>query len=153
MVDFMVDCGSFLPESPAHFSTELTMPIVKFTRENKEIEVLEGANLRQEALKAGINLYQGVNGWGAGLNKFLNCFGWGSCGTCRVRIAKGIENTNSMGWMEKAKFNVPIPDPVPCMAFIGNEETMRLACKTTIHGNVEVETGPELNLFGENFFS
>ena len=28
------------------------MPVVKFTKENKEIEVPRGANLRQEAIKA-----------------------------------------------------------------------------------------------------
>ena len=45
-------------------------------------------------------------------------------------------------------------DPiVPCLAFIGNEETMRLACMTKVQGDLEVETGPKLDLFGENFFS
>ena len=39
------------------------MPVVKFVKENKEIEVPSGANLRQEAIKAGINVHQGVNGW------------------------------------------------------------------------------------------
>jgi hypothetical protein len=29
----------------------------------------------------------------------------------------------------------------------------RLACCTTVHGDIEVESGPEINLFGENFFS
>ena len=49
------------------------MPVVKFVKENKEIEVPEGSNLRQEALKAGINVHQGVNGFGAGINRFMNC--------------------------------------------------------------------------------
>ena len=129
------------------------MPVVKFTRENKEIEVPEGANLRREAIKAGINLYQGLNGTGASLNKFINCYGWGTCGTCRVRVTSGMANTNQPGVVEKLKFNCPVPDPLPCLAYIGNEDTMRLACKTTIHGDIEVETGPEVDLFGENFFS
>ena len=43
------------------------MPVVKFIKEKKEIEVPEGANLRQEAIKAGVNTYQGLNGIGAGL--------------------------------------------------------------------------------------
>jgi hypothetical protein len=30
---------------------------------------------------------------------------------------------------------------------------MRLACKTRVMGDMEVETGPEINLFGDNFFS
>ncbi len=129
------------------------MPIVKFVKEKKEIEVPEGANLRKEALKAGINLYHGMNGRGALLNKYLNCYGFGMCGTCRVLIKKGMENTNQMGFVEKAKFRgLPIPDPA-CLAYIGHEDEMRLACCTTVHGDIEVETGPEFNLCGENFFS
>jgi len=129
------------------------MPIVKFVKEKKEIEVPEGANLRQEALKAGINLYPGFNGIGASLNKVLNCHGFGGCGTCRVNILKGVENASEMGMLEKLKFAVPLPDPIACMAYIGNEQTMRLACKTQVLGDMEVETGPEVNLFGDNFFS
>ena len=29
----------------------------------------------------------------------------------------------------------------------------RLACCVKVLGDIEVETGPELNLFGDNFFS
>jgi hypothetical protein len=36
---------------------------------------------------------------------------------------------------------------------LGNEETMRLACMTRVEGDIEVESSPELNLFGENFYS
>jgi ferredoxin len=137
------------------------MPVVKFIKENKEIEVPRGANLRKEAIKAGINLYPGFNGFGASLNQYLNCHGFGQCGMCRVKITKGMENASPMGLMEKTRFKCPVPtpitpgafDPLPCMAFIGNEDTMRLACKTQILGDMEVETGPELNLFGDNFFS
>jgi ferredoxin len=129
------------------------MPAVKFIKENKEIEVQDGENLRKAALNAGVNLYQGFNGFGAGLNKLVNCRGLGHCGSCRVNITKGMEHVNNPGLLEKLKFRVPLPDPLAPLAFIGNEETMRLACQTTIHGDVEVETGPELNLFGENFFS
>jgi ferredoxin len=137
------------------------MPVVKFIKEQKEIEVPEGANLRQEAIKAGVNTHQGLNGFGAGLNKLLNCHGFGQCGTCRVRIVKGMESASKMGIIERTRFRWPIPtpvtpgglDPIPCMAFVGNEETMRLACQVTVHGDMEVETGPELDLYGENFFS
>lgn len=129
------------------------MPIVKFIKENKEVEVPEGANLRKEALKAGVNLYNGVNGMGASLNKIFNCLGFGVCGTCRVLVKKGMENTNDMGLVEKAKFKgLPLPDPA-CLAYIGHEDEMRLACCCEVKGDIEVETGPEFNLFGENFFS
>ncbi|NOY42450.1 MAG: (2Fe-2S)-binding protein [Planctomycetes bacterium] len=129
------------------------MPVIKFVKEQKEIEVPEGANLRKEAIKAGVNTHQGLNGFGAGLNKILNCHGIGQCGTCRVKIVSGMENASKPGILEKARFYNPIPDPIPCMAYIGNEATMRLACQVTVHGDMEVETGPELDLFGENFFS
>jgi ferredoxin len=39
------------------------------------------------------------------------------------------------------------------MAYIGNEEQMRLSCQTQVNGDVDVVTQPELNWFGENFFS
>lgn len=129
------------------------MPLVKFINENKETDVPYGANLRKEAIKAGINVHQGVNGFGAGINKFVNCHGIAQCGTCRVRIVKGMENTSPMGVMEKIRFYNPLPDPFPCMSYIGNEDTMRLSCQTKVLGDIEVETGPKLDLFGENFFS
>ena len=129
------------------------MPIVKFVKEKKEVEVPEGANLRHEAIRAGINLNQGVNGLGAGVNKYVNCMGMGMCGTCRVLITSGMENTNPMTSLERFKFKAPVPDPVPCLAFVGHEDTMRLACKTRVYGDIEVVSGPELDLFGENFFS
>ena len=133
------------------------MPIVKFVKEKKEIEVPEGANLRSEAIKAGINLNQGLNGMGASLNRYLNCKGMGMCGTCRVLITAGMENTNKLTlreWLKfKSVFPTPVPDPIPAMAYVGHEDTMRLACCTTVHGDIEVESAPEVNLFGENFFS
>jgi ferredoxin len=136
------------------------MPIVKFVKEKKEIEVAEGANLRAEAVKAGINLNQGLNGFGASVNKYINCTNLtcglmsGSCGTCRVLITKGMENTNGLTTKEWLRFKTPImPDPIPCLAFVGHEDTMRLACCTKVMGDIEVESGPEVNLFGQNFFS
>ncbi len=129
------------------------MPIIKFVNEKKEIEVPAGTNLRKAALKAGINPHQELNGIGAGLNKFLNCHGFGQCGTCRIRVTKGMENASEMGLIEKIRFLSPVPNPLPCMAFIGNENTMRLSCQVTVQGDMEVEIGPELDLFGENFFS
>ena len=129
------------------------MPVVKFVKENKEIEVPVGANLRKEAILAGINVHQGVNGIGAGLNKIFNCHGIAQCGTCRVKITKGMEHTSPMGMFENVRFHNPLPDPIPSLAYIGNEDTMRLSCCVKVLGDIEVETGPELNLFGENFFS
>ena len=115
------------------------MPTIKFVNEKKEIQVPEGANLRAEALKAGVQIY-------AGPDRILNCHGLGSCGTCRVLITKGMENTAPRGFKERMRMKLS-------MAYIGNEDTMRLACQTKVVGDVEVVTRPSLNLFGENFFS
>jgi ferredoxin len=115
------------------------MPTITFATEKKEIQVPEGANLRKEALAAGVALYPGVH-------KVLNCHGMASCGSCRVLITKGMENTSPRGFLEKARLGVS-------MAYIGNEETMRLACQTRVNGDITVATCPPANLYGENFFS
>ena len=137
------------------------MPVIKFVKEKKEIEVSHGANLRTEAVKAGINLNCVVNGVSDGIDnftksvsKFVNCRGFGLCGTCRVNITEGMENTNGVTTRERMKFKYfPFPDPLPCLAYLGHEDTMRLACMTKVEGDVVVETSPEINMFGENFFS
>ena len=130
------------------------MPIIKFLKEKKEIEVPKGANLRKEALKAGVNPHSLLNGMGASISKaILNCHGLAQCGTCRVKIVKGMENTSPMGLLEKIRFKNPLPDPLPALAYVGNEDTLRLSCQTLVNGDIEVETAPTLDLFGENFFS
>src|SRR5438132_14039408 len=68
----------------------IPMPKVVFTNEKKEIEVPQGANLRKEAMKNGIEVYRGVD-------KYLHCPGWGLCGTCRVLVKKGMENLRPKG--------------------------------------------------------
>jgi len=115
------------------------MAIIKFVNEKKEIQVPEGSNLRKEAMRAGVGLYPGIN-------KVLNCHGFGHCGSCRVLVTKGMENTSPMGIMEKMRLKYS-------MAFVGHEDTMRLACQTEVNGDVEVQTQPPLNWFGDNFFS
>jgi ferredoxin len=128
------------------------MPIVNFVNEKKQIEVPVGANLRTEAMKAGVKLYGGLNGFGAGLNEVFNCHGLGHCGTCRVKITKGTENASPMGMIENVTFKYNPLGPA-LFAYIGNEDTMRLACCTQVNGDMTVETKPPMNLTGENFFS
>ena len=115
------------------------MPTVNFVNEKTQIEVPHGANLRAEARKAGVQLYPGVN-------KFLNCHGFGHCGSCRVLITKGMDATSKRGLVERFT-------QATSLSYIGNEDTMRLACQTRVEGDIDVVTQPPLNLFGENFFS
>ena len=51
-----------------------------------------------------------------------------------------------MGFRERLQLKVS-------MAYIGHEGQMRLSCQTQVNGDMDVVTQPELNLFGENFFS
>lgn len=115
------------------------MPTITFSGEKKEIQVPAGANLRKEALRAGVDLYPGVH-------RVLNCHGFGQCGSCRVLITKGMENTSRKGFMESGRLAVSL-------AYIGNEKEMRLACQTRVNGDITVVTKPPLNLYGDNFFS
>ena len=84
----------------------------------------------------------------------------------RVLITEGRENTNALTKREQVKFKtplptLPIPEPgaivataiLPCLSFIGNEDKMRLACCTKVEGDIEVQSKPPMNLFGDNFFS
>ncbi len=112
------------------------MPKVRFLKEAKEIEVSAGANLREAALKNGVQVY-------AGMNKYLNCLGHGACGTCRVLIKNGtMENCSPMGIFEKIRIGLS-------WFAIGCEKEVRLSCQTKVVGNIDVETTPEMNLFGK----
>jgi ferredoxin len=118
------------------------MPKVVFLNEKKEIEVPEGANLRLEAKKAGVNVY-------SGLATYLNCFGHGTCGTCAVLIKKGMENLSKPGRMERFTL-------WRMLKSIGKEDEIRLACQVQVNGDCTVEThpgmGPEKDAKGKYFW-
>lgn len=118
------------------------MPKVKFVKEKKEIEVLDGANLRKEARKAGIEIYPGVH-------KIANCRGFGLCCSCRMNIKQGRDNVSQPGFWEKFNFLI---NPIGFFARVNHEDELRLSCQTTVHGDIEVETQPKFNWHGENFW-
>ena len=118
------------------------MPKVVFVNEKKEIEVPEGANLRQEALKAGIHVYKGIH-------NYINCWGHGLCGTCKVLVKKGMENLSPKGSLERFTLAT---SPTTALSIVGHEEEMRLSCQVQVNGDVSVEVRPALNLYGENFW-
>ena len=107
------------------------MPIIKFIKENKEIEVPPGTNLRKAALQAGVYTNNGINGYFVTLNKFLNCHGLGLCGTCVVEILEGMENLSPKTKAEKKKLK-------------GLPETFRLSCRCEVRGDVAVITKPKV---------
>ena len=109
------------------------MPRVKFLRENMEIDVPEGANLRREALRAKIELYPGIY-------KYLNCRGNSLCGKCAVLIKDGKQNCSPKGFRERLRLMLSY---LP----IGHEDEMRLACQTRVRDNIQVETQPPMKLY------
>lgn len=121
------------------------MPKIKFVNEKKEVEVPEGANLRREAQKAGVEVYPG-------LTKILNCQGFGMCTSCKVHIKKGMENCSKPRWWERLSLR-GFFNHLCFFARIGHEDEVRLSCQTCVNGDIEVETKPPLNWHGENFFS
>ncbi len=118
------------------------MPTVKFVNEKKSIEVEAGANLRKEAMKAGIELYPGMH-------RYVNCMGFGQCASCRVQIKKGDENVSPQGMFEKVRLFL---GPVTFFARLGHEKDLRLACQCQVQGDIEVETQPPVNWHGEKFW-
>jgi ferredoxin len=124
------------------FEDCISMPVVTFVNEKKEIEVPAGSNLRTEAKKAGISVYKGID-------KYLNCMGFGLCGTCRVLVKSGMGNLSPKSFMEKVNLNL---HPLTMFAAIGHENEIRLACQVTVNGDCSIETTPAFNLEGENFW-
>jgi ferredoxin len=114
------------------------MPKVTFVNEKQDIEIRAGSNLRQEARKAGIEVYRGID-------KLINCRGLGLCGTCRVLVKKGMENLSAKGSWERFKLST-------MLSAIGHEDEMRLSCSVQVNGDCSIVTRPPLNLSGENFW-
>ena len=126
--------------SEAHF-----MPTIKFIKEKKTVEVPAGANLRKEAMRAGVEVYKGIH-------KVVHCPGFGLCTTCKMRIKNGVENVSKQGLWEKFNMTNFVLHPFTFVQRLGNERDLRLACQTKVYGDVEVETQPEFNWHGERFW-
>jgi len=129
-------------QSQDHRKDSNSMPKVVFVNEKKEIEVPEGANLRQEALKADIHVYKGIH-------NYINCWGHGLCGTCKVLVKKGMENLSPKGALERFTLAT---SPTTALSIVGHEEEMRLSCQVKVNGDCTVETKPAFNWSGENFW-
>ena len=84
-----------------------------------------------------------------GVNRYLNCLGFGLCGTCRVLVKKGMENLSPKTLIERVNLNA---HPLTMLAAIGHENEMRLSCQVRVNGDCTIETKPAFNLTGENFW-
>lgn len=95
---------------------------IKFVKENREVVVANGANLRIKAIENGVDIYT-LKG------KMLNCGGYGQCGTCIVEIVEGMENLSPRTDFEERKLKK-------------KPQNYRLACQTVVNGPVSVKTKP-----------
>jgi ferredoxin len=115
-------CGEVTPAELEQPEQVVTVPCIKFMKEDQEIEVAEGANLRFEALEHQVDIYT-LKG------KLLNCGGYGQCGTCIVEVIAGMEHLSPRTEVENRKLK---RQP-------GN---YRLACQALVVGPVSINTKP-----------
>jgi len=103
------------------------MPVIRFVREGRDVECYPGENLREVALREGIEIY-GLKG------KLGNCGGCGQCITCFVEVDGA--------------------DPLaltPCTAVEEQKlrrrpSSWRLACQALVQGSLVVLTRPQVGL-------
>jgi 2Fe-2S ferredoxin len=97
------------------------MPTVHFVKQNVSVHCAVGTNLRELALKNGIDLYS----FPANL---VNCWGNALCGTCRVKVD------------EPRAVSSPTAADERKTGWQGPQ--IRLACQTQVLADVEVTTNP-----------
>ncbi|TAK66507.1 MAG: (2Fe-2S)-binding protein [Bacteroidetes bacterium] len=109
------------------------MPILTLVNEGKTIEVPEGANLRKTLLQNGISPYKG-------LDKALNCFGNGLCGTCRVEIVDG-KNAPPLSPQDELVIAGLLP-------FYARKtgKNVRLSCRINVTKDLEIKTYPQVEM-------
>lgn len=103
------------------------MPVIRFLREGRDVECFPGENLREVALREGIELY-GLKG------RLGNCGGCGQCITCFVEI-RGAQ-----------------PDAVSPLTAVEIQklrrrpQSWRLACQSLVQRSLVVLTRPQTGL-------
>jgi ferredoxin len=104
------------------------MPVIRFVREGRDVECYPGENLREVALREGIQLY--------GLKGTLgNCGGCGQCITCFVEIPEGtaVQALTPRTAVEDQKLR-------------RRPEGWRLACQALVQQSLVVLTRPQVGL-------
>jgi ferredoxin len=104
------------------------MPVIRFVREARDVECYPGENLRDVALREGIQLY--------GLKGTLgNCGGCGQCITCFVEIPEG---TSGQALSPRT--------PVEEQKLRRRPQEWRLACQALVQQSLLVITRPQVGL-------
>lgn len=101
------------------------MPTIRFIRENRDVKCRSGENLREVALREGMELY-GLKG------NLANCRGAGQCITCLIAIIDppGRQAVSELTAVERKKLSQ-------------RPENWRLACQTLIKSSAIVLTKPQ----------
>jgi hypothetical protein len=100
------------------------MPVIRFLREGRDVECYPGENLRDVALREGIELY-GLKG------KLGNCGGCGQCITCFVDVRGAAPQALSeLTAVELQKLR-------------RRPESWRLACQSLVQSSLVVLTRPQ----------
>lgn len=104
------------------------MPVIRFVREGRDVECYPGENLREVALREGIQLY--------GLKGALgNCGGCGQCITCFVEVPEGT-----------APLALSPRTPVEDQKLRRRPQQWRLACQALVQQSLLVITRPQVGL-------
>lgn len=111
-----------------HLRRFRVVPIIRFVRENLDVECYPGENLREVALRSGVELY-GLKG------RLGNCGGCGQCITCFVEV---------VGSSSPAALSPPTA--VEQQKLRRRPERWRLACQTLVQQSVVVLTRPQTGL-------
>ena len=104
------------------------MPVIRFVREGRDVECYPGENLREVALREGIQLY--------GLKGTLgNCGGCGQCITCFVEVPEGnpSQALTPRTAVEEQKLR-------------RRPQNWRLACQALVQQSLVVVTRPQIGL-------
>ncbi len=104
------------------------MPVIRFVREGRDVECYPGENLREVALREGIQLY--------GLKGTLgNCGGCGQCITCFVEVPEG-----------PSQVALSPRTSVEDQKLKRRSQTWRLACQALVNQSLMVITRPQVGL-------
>lgn len=127
-----VRSGLFTKRNPqahdGHPPRALPMPVIRFVREGRDVECFPGENLREVALREGVELY-GLKG------QLGNCGGCGQCITCFVAVVDedGVEALTERTPVEESKLR-------------RRPQEWRLACQALVDRSLLVLTRPQVRL-------
>ncbi|BBL86381.1 possible ferredoxin (chromatophore) [Paulinella micropora] len=107
------------------------MPVIRFVREGVDVECYPGENLREVALRNGVELY-GLKG------KLGNCGGCGQCITCFVDVIDIVEGDNILALSRRTQ--------VEELKLRRRPKTWRLACQVLVQRSVLILTRPQVSL-------